>query len=162
MHGSHRLKFASLSEMVYSVTFVVLLTACSHAGLLEDGEKLFDEMCAICCLTPTLEHYICMIDVFGRAGHFDKMKSMLEKVSSHHRNLPLFLTILSACRKWGNMKLGNWAFEQSIKLNDKYGAAYICMQNIYTTSGMQMEANRIEALRMKNKAWIDDSTILVD
>jgi pentatricopeptide repeat protein len=113
-----------------SVTYTLLLTSCSHSGLVKYGEKLFEEMCVQYSLTPTLEHYSCMIDLFGRAGLFDMAKALLEKVS-HSDHLPLFMTILGACRAWRNVKLGRWAFEHSIKLNDKCASAYITMENIY-------------------------------
>ena len=135
------------------VTFTVLLTACSHAGLVEEGQKLFDEMRIDYHLTPTLEHYSCMIDLFGRAGHFDKAKSFLNKVSHLDDDLPLLLTLMGACRKWRNVKLGNWAFEQLVRLDETCSAAYVCMENIYASAGMQVEAHEIEFLRAKNKAW---------
>ena len=57
------------------ITFTHLLSACSHAGLLKEGEKLFNEMRAVYCLKPTLDHYTCMIYLFGRAGHFGNILS---------------------------------------------------------------------------------------
>ena len=77
------------------VTILVLLTACSHAGLLEEGEKLFDDMCGVYKLSPTLEHYTCMIDLFSRAGHFHKIKSLFDNLSSSLDHLPLYLAILT-------------------------------------------------------------------
>ena len=112
-----------------SVTFTVLLTAFSHGGLLEEGKMLLDEMCFIYDLTPELEHYACMMDLFGRAGCFNVAEMFLEKVSSEDR-LPLFLAILGACLKWNNVKLGRWAFEQSVLLDGNCGDAYVCMENI--------------------------------
>ena len=117
------------------VTFLVLLVACNHSGFLAEGEILFDEMWVVYCLPPTLEHYACMIDLFGRAGNFKKTGNLLEKVSSHQ--LSLFLVILGSCHKWADVNLGKWAFEQSIQLDEKCTPAYICMQNIYAASGMQ-------------------------
>ena len=111
------------------VTFLVLLVACSHSGFLAEGEILFDEMWVVYCLPPTLEHYACMIDLFGRAGNFKKTGNLLEKVSSHQ--LSLFLAILGSCHKWADVNLGKWAFEQSIQLDEKCSAAYVCMENIY-------------------------------
>ena len=88
-----------------SITFIVLLNACSHAGLVDQGEKLFDEMCVVHSLTPTLEHYTCMVDLFGRAGRFDKLKVLLGKFPDFS-HLPLFQNILCSYIKWRNVKLG--------------------------------------------------------
>ena len=133
------------------ISFLILLSACSHAGLLEEGEMLFNDMCDIYSLTPMLEHYACMIDLFGRAGHFEKAEALLDKVAPSGR-LPLFLAILGACLKWVNVKLGRWAFEQSLQLDEKCTAAYVCMEKIYAKAGMPIEANEIEYWRVKNKA----------
>mgnify|MGYP000249897984 CR=1 FL=1 len=134
------------------VTFLILLTSCSHAGLMEEGEKLFDDMHDVYHLDPTLKHYSCMVDLFGRAGHFDKAQMLLDKMP-YSDHLPLFLSVLGACRKWLNVKLGRWAFEQSIKLDEKCVVAYVCMENIYAAAGMQEKAREIEAWKVKNNAW---------
>ena len=117
------------------VTFTILLSACSHAGLIKEGEKLFDEMFAD-NVTPTVEHYTCMIDLFGRAGHFDKVKACLDKVPNSSQLL-LFRCVLGSCREWKNLKLGRWAFEQSLQLDENCAAAYVCMGNIYASAEMQ-------------------------
>jgi pentatricopeptide repeat protein len=135
-----------------SVTFILLLTACSHAGLLKEGENLFfNEMHIVNNLDPVVEHYTCMIDLFGRAGHIEKAKALLENVS-HCGHIVPFLTMLAACRKWRNVSFGRWAFEHSVELDATCSAAYFCMEQIYATAGLQAEAERIEALRTKNKA----------
>jgi pentatricopeptide repeat protein len=133
------------------VTFLVLLSACSHAGLLEEGESLFNDMHEQYSLTPNLEHYARMIDLYGRAGHFDKAQDLLDKVAPSG-NLPLFLGILATCLKWVNVKLGRWAFEQCIQLDEKCTAAYVSMEKLYAMAGMQTEANEIESQRVKSKA----------
>ena len=115
------------------ISFLILLSACSHAGLVKDGEKLFNEMCVVYDLTPSLEHYTCMIDLFGRAGDFDKMKALLDKMPSCD-HIPLYLSILGACSKWRNVKFGLWAFKQVIGLDGNCAAAYMYMESIYTGS----------------------------
>ena len=135
------------------VTFTVVLNACSHGGLLKEGEKLFDDMCGVYKLNPTLEHYTCMIDLFSRAGHFHKIKNLFDNLSSSLDHLPLYLAILGACKKWVNVELGRWAFEQSLKLDVKCASAYVGMRNIYSESGMQIESDKVEALRVQNEAW---------
>ena len=128
------------------VTFVVMLSACSHAGLLKEGDNLFHEMCGVYHLTPALEHYTCMIDLFGRSGCFNKVNTLLDKVS-YSGYLPLFLSVLGACGKWRNLKLGRWAFEQALQLDAKCGVAYVGMENIYVAAAMHTEADGIGVLR---------------
>jgi pentatricopeptide repeat protein len=130
------------------VTMLVLLAACSHAGLLEEGEKLFDDMLVGYKLSPTLEHYTCMIDLYGRAGLFDKVKKLFDTVPlSLVDHLPLYLAVLGACRKWLNVELARWAFDRLLLLDATCTAAYVCMESIYVESGMQAQAREIEARR---------------
>ena len=138
-----RLLMKMLSEGIVpdSVTFLVLLSVCNHAGLLKEGAQVFDDMCVVYGLTPTLEHYTCVTDLFVRAGHFAKANYFLEKTSTSD-NLPLFLTILGACHKWVNMKLGRWAFQQSVMLDENCTSAYVCMTNMYAAA--DMHADEIE------------------
>ena len=121
-----------------AVTLLVLLNACSHSGLIDEGEKLVVEMCMVYHLLPSVEHYACMIDLFGRAGYFDRVQSFASlKFTSD--NLRLLLAILGACQKWVNISLGRWAFEKSIELDENCGSAYICMENIYAAAGILKE-----------------------
>jgi hypothetical protein len=79
------------------------------------------------------ELYTCMVDLFGRAGHFRGMQVWLEKLPPY---LPALLTLLGAYRKWSNAELGMWAFRQALILDDKCSAAYVCMKHIYNAAGM--------------------------
>jgi pentatricopeptide repeat protein len=120
-----------------SITFLVLLNACSHAGLIKEGEMLFEEMTVIYGIPLALEHYTCMIDLFGRAGCLEKVECLLASVpNSGH--LPLFQSILGSCRKWKNAALGRWAFDQIVELDEACAAAYVSLGNIYATASMQL------------------------
>ena len=143
------------------VSFLLLLTACSHAGLVKEGQLVFKEMGSTYSLTPVSEHYACMVDLFSRAGHFNQAMIMIGKVPSSER-LTLCLAFLGACHKWINVDLGRWAFEQSVNLDGKCGAAYVCMRNIYAAVGMYAEANEIEVRRINNKAWEDTRMLWAD
>jgi pentatricopeptide repeat protein len=101
-------------------------------------------------LTPTSEHYSCMVDLFSRAGHFDKAMAMIKKVPDED-SLELWFALLGACKKWRNVELGKHVFDHLIRLDGSNVSAYICMSNIYAEAGMQEEANQIEALRLRNR-----------
>ena len=142
--GQVREAFSSFARMVSegispnAITFLALLTSCSHAGLVEEGQIVVKYMHDVGRLTPTLEHYTCMVDLFSRAGHFYKAIALVEEMQVSDR-LPLLLALLSACHKWANVELGKWAFEQSVQLNANCSAAYIGMANIYAAAGMQAQ-----------------------
>ena len=93
------------------VTFVVLLNACNHGGLLEQGEKLFHKMIVFYGLIPTVEHHTCMVDLFSRAGNFERAKCFLLD------DVPMLLAFLGACRTWVQVDLGRLAIEKIIQLD---------------------------------------------
>jgi pentatricopeptide repeat protein len=111
-----------------AVTFVVLLNACSHAGLLEHGEMLFRDMVSLHRISPTADHFSCMVDLFGRAGALEKAKRFLLP------DVAVLLAFLGACRKWGELELGRSAFERIVRLDRKCANAYVCMENLYASS----------------------------
>ena len=132
-----------------SVTFLSVLNACSHSGLVEQGQLYYEDMSKIYRITPDLGHYSCMIDLFGRAGHFDKAMEVIKEMPSSDYP-PVWGALLGACQKWGNVELGRFAFDQALQLDASNDAAYACMTNIYAAAGMQEDVGKIEAMRMKN------------
>ena len=121
------------------VTFLVLLTACNHAGLLAKGLMVFNAMYSSYAVTPTLDHFTCMVDFLVRVGHFDKALDVIENVSPSYW-LPLLLTLLGACCcNCMNVDIARWAFEQLLQLDKECVSAYVCMGNIYASSGMHEE-----------------------
>ena len=129
------------------VTILVVLSACNHAGLVDEGQIIFDAIEQWYCLDPSIEHYNCMVDLFSRAGHFDKALDLIEKVPTSNQ-LRLWLSLLGACCKWVNVELGRWAFIRSVSLDEDCDAAYVYMGNIYAAAGMQKEADEIEVCRV--------------
>ncbi|KAH7291454.1 hypothetical protein KP509_29G017400 [Ceratopteris richardii] len=158
LHGQNEqaLKcFEQMQEMGISpneVTFSCVLNACSRLGLVEKGNMYFFDMSRIYGVKPSLEHFACMVDLFGRAGHLDKAVQVIQKMpnSSH---MAAWCALLGACQKWGEVEVGEWAFEQAVALDGSDGAAYVLMGNIYGTAGMYENAKQIELLRNENMAW---------
>jgi pentatricopeptide repeat protein len=118
-----------------AVTLVSLLTACSHSGLVDEGEVYFMEMTEIYGITPIADHYACMVDLYGRAGNFEKVMVIIIKMP-FSETPALWDILLGACRKWGNGKLGRLAFEQAVELDDLHVSRYIVMAHIQTVASM--------------------------
>eukprot|EP00250_Pteridium_aquilinum_P005060 c15214_g1_i1 orf=3-767(-) len=100
------------------VTFVCVLNACSHEGEVEKGQMFFHVMTRGCGLIPSLDHYTCMIDLFGRSGHMDAAMAIIKKMPLHP-GMVVWHTVMAACRKWGNVELACHAFEQAVRLDEK-------------------------------------------
>ena len=113
------------------ISFVSVLNACSHAGMVYRAQTYFNAMIQEFGIIPTMEHYTCMIDLLGRAGQLDHALMAIEDKFPFHPDNVTWSTVLSACRKWGNVDLGKHAFQHVLQLNDKEDGAYTCMCNIY-------------------------------
>jgi hypothetical protein len=112
---------------------------------------------------PQLEHHTCMVVVFGCTGRFDKALSVI-KTMPYSDDASVWLALLGACRKWGNVKLGKLAFQQAVQLDDSLASAYIVMANIYADAGMQEDAERVRKdMRSDCTIWKNPRlSILVD
>ncbi|OWM73670.1 pentatricopeptide repeat-containing protein At2g27610 [Punica granatum] len=143
-----------------SVTFIGVISACTHAGLLEEGERYFNMM-ENHGIKPTKEHYSCMVDLYSRAG-------MLEKAMEVIRSMPFpasatsWLSILAGCRAERNLELGKVAAERLMSLQPDHSAAYVLLSNIYAASGDWDERREVrrmmEERRVKKEAglsWIE-------
>ncbi|KAI5065693.1 hypothetical protein GOP47_0020388 [Adiantum capillus-veneris] len=121
-----------VAEDIYPdiVTFAIMLNTCSHYGLLEKGQILFEAINTRHNMQPSLEHHTCMVDLFGRAGHWEKAVSLIKDMP-FFANSTLWLVVLGACQKWGETKLGGLAFQYAAKLGRKDAAAYISLGNLY-------------------------------
>ncbi|XP_044483220.1 pentatricopeptide repeat-containing protein At4g14170-like [Mangifera indica] len=131
-----------------SVSYIAVLSACSHGGFVEKGRKYFEEMQAQ-NIEPTQMHYACMVDLLGRAG-------LMEDVVELIKNLPIIPesniwgALLGACRIHGNIELGSWAAEHLLKLKPEHCGYYILLSNMYAEAGKWDEANKIREL-MKSR-----------
>ena len=134
------------------VTFLCILSACGHSGLMDKAQILFQNMEKECGMIPSSEHHISMIVVYGNAGHFDNAMSVIKVMPSSEYG-EIWLILLGACRKWGNVKLGKLAFDEITHLDNSLSTAYVVMANIYAAAGMHEDAANIEKMRVENVAW---------
>ncbi|KAJ7565675.1 hypothetical protein O6H91_02G070400 [Diphasiastrum complanatum] len=119
-------------------TFVSVLSACSHASLLDEGISLFQSMSQKFGIFPKMRHYLCMVDLLGRTGNLIKAKSMIEQMPSQP-DAVVWLSLLGACYTHGNVELGRHCFESVLKYDPKNSAAYVLMSNIYSSAGWLQE-----------------------
>jgi pentatricopeptide repeat protein len=97
-----------------SITFVVVLNACSRAGLSGRCETYFTSMARDFGIAPSLEHHAGLVDLLCRAGRLDDAVSLVRKMP-FSPNLVVWNTVLGACRYSGNVELGRRAFECSLR-----------------------------------------------
>ncbi|XP_024514951.1 pentatricopeptide repeat-containing protein ELI1, chloroplastic-like [Selaginella moellendorffii] len=134
------------------VTYLSVLTVCSHAGLVDQGKRCFEAMNTVHSISPSLEHYICVIDLLGRGNQLEQALSALESMP-YKPTLVAWRTVLSAARKWKNVSVGRLAFESILRLDDKDDAAYLLMANTYAAAGLWEDFARVEAMRKEARCW---------
>lgn len=139
------------SKVPQAITFVSVLSACSHAGLVDEGLRCFQMMSYDYNILTNVSHQNCMIDLLGRAGQLDGAMALVVE-GPVHPTLEMWLTVLGACKKWGFVDLGSQAFEHAVQVNDTDNAAFFCMYNIYADASLLENAKKVEALRVNQKA----------
>lgn len=115
------------------VTFLCVLSACCHAGLVEEGRKYFDHMSKKYNITPTMEHYGCIIDILGRAGHLDEAHDIIKKMPIK-ASANVLGCLLGACRIHNNTELGELVAECILELDPKNAGVYVLLSNIYAAA----------------------------
>ncbi|KAJ3677673.1 hypothetical protein LUZ60_003397 [Juncus effusus] len=94
-----------------NITFVNVLSACSHMGLVDKGWKYFHSMVDEYNLTPEIEHYACMVDILSRAGKLKEAKDFIEKIPINH-GMCLWRIVLGACRDEKYYNIGVYAVQK--------------------------------------------------
>ncbi|XP_072996021.1 pentatricopeptide repeat-containing protein At5g66520-like [Typha latifolia] len=116
-----------------AITFIGLLTACSHSGLIDEGQWLFDKMIREFQLRPLPEHYGCMVDLLGRAGLVKDAVDFVGKmpVKPHPG---LWGALAGACNIHGDVELGEEVAKRLIELEPHHGGRYVLLANIYAAA----------------------------
>jgi pentatricopeptide repeat protein len=138
--GKDAMAISLFSEMVLAgiepnaIVFTVLLNACSHCGLVDEAQTFFETMSSSFRILPNLEHWLCMIDVFGRSGHFNKALIITEKMPVVD-TLAVWTALMGACQKWGNLELARLASANAVQHSDgNCISVHVCMRNICAAS----------------------------
>lgn len=147
-HGRGREAIQTFELMLESkispneVTFVSVLCACSHAGLVREGYNYLRSMREDFGLVPGAEHLTCMVDLLGRAGLIEEARDFIyenniSKVGASWKAL------LSACRLQGNVDVARCASEHLVKLEPFDAGSYLLLSNLYSTTRQWADASRI-------------------
>ncbi|WJX83808.1 hypothetical protein P8452_66442 [Trifolium repens] len=133
-----------------AITFTGVLSACDHCGLVEQGRNMFHTMKHEYDISPGIEHYSCMVDLFARAGCFGEAMYLIDEMP-FQADANMWLSLLRGCISHGNKAIGKKAAEQIIQLDPENSGAYIQLCNILATSGdWEGSAKVRELMRDKN------------
>ncbi|KAG8656028.1 pentatricopeptide repeat-containing protein At3g26782, mitochondrial [Manihot esculenta] len=134
------------------ITFVSVLSACSHAGLLDEGWYWFNSMNHKFNVEPGVEHYSCMVDLLGRAGYLNEAYDLIKRMRAKP-DFVLWGSLLAACRIHKNVELAEISARQLFELDSSNCGYYILLSNIYADAGRWKEVERMRVL-MKDRGLI--------
>ncbi|XP_059294365.1 pentatricopeptide repeat-containing protein At3g26782, mitochondrial [Lycium ferocissimum] len=155
MHGRAREALQVFYEMNSAgvkpnyITFVSVLAACSHAGLLDEGWYWFNAMEPRFCIQPGVEHYACMVDLLGRAGFLAKAYNLIKEMKVTP-DFVIWGSLLAACRMHKNVELGEVSARNLFELDPKNCGYYVLLSNIYADAGRWEDVDKMRIL-MKNR-----------
>ncbi|XP_022739372.1 pentatricopeptide repeat-containing protein At2g03380, mitochondrial-like [Durio zibethinus] len=154
MHGNFievlRLFDRMKREMIKpnDITFTSILTACSHSGLVKEGLQVFNCMREEYCISPSEEHYACIVDLLGRAGRLEEAYDLLKLLPARQSAFAMG-ALLAACRTHGNTELGEVIGNCLLDLEPENASVYNSVSNLYAESGKWDEAARTRNMAKK-------------
>ncbi|KAK9146498.1 hypothetical protein Sjap_006401 [Stephania japonica] len=126
------------------VSYLAVLSACSHGGRVERGLSYFNEMLAR-DIKPTNMHYACMIDLLGRAGRIKEAVEIIRELPNE-ADANIWGSLLGACKIHGNIGFGRWAAKHLFELKPEHCGYYMLLSNMYAELGKWEEANETREL----------------
>lgn len=124
------------------VTFVGVLSACSHVGLVEKGLYLFNSMKYDYGIEPGMEHYACMVALLGRFGKLHEANEFIQQMPFEPA-ATVWRSLLSACQIVGDIDLGRYAAEMAIKTDPGDSGSYVLLSNIFAAKGMWADVQKV-------------------
>ncbi|KAG6474878.1 pentatricopeptide repeat-containing protein At5g39350-like [Zingiber officinale] len=151
MHGHAITAIRLFDRMVESqvapseVTFTSLLYSCSHAGLVDEGLKLFNRMLHVHGVKQNTDHYACMIDLLGRAGRLQEAYDLIQGMP-FQPNHAVWGALLGACVIHGNVELGELAAKHLFEIEPENTGNYVLLGNIYAAAGRWEDVESVRGL----------------
>ncbi|KAH7560360.1 hypothetical protein JRO89_XS10G0005000 [Xanthoceras sorbifolium] len=127
------------------ITFIAILLACSHVGLVELGHYYFNIMKARYGIEPRIEHYGCMIALLSRAGYLQEAQQLVMRMPCE-ANAAIWGSLLAASNIYGDAELGEHAMQHLMKLEPNNSGNYAILSNIYASLGRWKESGMLRKL----------------
>ncbi|GMN42140.1 hypothetical protein TIFTF001_011344 [Ficus carica] len=151
MHGHGEAAVSLFNQMVKSgvspneVTFTSVLHACSHAGLVDEGLRLFKSMLESRQVNPQTDHYTCIVDLLGRAGRLEEAYDLIKSMT-FRPNHAIWGALLGACVTHENVELGEIAAKWLFELEPENTGNYVLMAKIYAAVGRWKDAENVRRM----------------
>lgn len=116
------------------VTYIGVLTACSHGGQVNKGKAIFDHMIRVSGFKPRIEHYGCMVDLLGRNGLLHDAKKIILEMPIKADDV-IWKALLGACKMHGNIEMGRQVAERLMEMAPSDSGSYVALSNMYASLG---------------------------
>ncbi|CAN6468138.1 unnamed protein product [Victoria cruziana] len=132
------------------VTLIGALCACSHAGLVQEGRRIFQTMAGKYGVLPGIKHYGCMVDLLGRAGLIKEAYEAAENMP-YEPNTVIWGTLFGGCRAYGDLQLSEVAARRLVELEPWNGAYLAVLSRLYAELGRWNDAEKLRTLMIKRR-----------
>ncbi|XP_031254242.1 pentatricopeptide repeat-containing protein At5g15340, mitochondrial [Pistacia vera] len=154
MHGWGKTVLEMFSKMIEEVkpnelTFMAVLSGCSHSGLVDQGWQYFHSIESVYGLTPKVEHYACMVDLLGRVGRLEEAENLIKRMPMPPNEVVLG-SLLGSCSVHGKLQLGERVLQELIQMDPHNTEYHILLSNMYASAGKHGKANSLRQV-LKNK-----------
>nr|UPT49482.1 pentatricopeptide repeat protein AaPPR619 [Agave angustifolia] len=122
-------------------TYIAVLSACRHAGMVDEGIEIFDSMKRH-GVEPHREHYGCLADLMGRAGRVREAEEVLLAMPMEPAAAQ-WGALMSACQTHKDIEVGERVGRRLIEMEPFDGGRYVLLANLYTAAGQWEKANEI-------------------
>ncbi|XVF21058.1 hypothetical protein REPUB_Repub12eG0057700 [Reevesia pubescens] len=143
------------------VTFIGVLSGCSHIGLVDQGLKLFKRMTEVYSVEPLVEHYACIVDMLGRSGMLYEAFEVVRGLKIR-ANAGIWGALLAACKTHGNLKLGKIAAKKLLEFEPHKTSNFVLLSNMQAEAGswaevenMRLMMKETEAEKQPGCSWIE-------
>ncbi|CBI39605.3 unnamed protein product, partial [Vitis vinifera] len=164
MHGRAEDAIDLFSKMDINpneITFVGVLNACAHGGLVQKGLTIFNSMRKEYGVEPQIEHYGCIVDLLGRAGLLTEAEKVVSSIPTEPTPA-VWGALLGACRKHGNVELGERVGKILLELEPQNSGRYTLLSNIYAKAGRWEEVGEVRKLMKERGIKTTPGTSIID
>ncbi|KFK35866.1 hypothetical protein AALP_AA4G047000 [Arabis alpina] len=158
LHGDASTAISYFKEMIDAgiapdeITFIGLLSACCHAGMIQTGRDYFSQMKSKFNLNPQLKHYSVMVDLLGRAGLLEEAEKLMDSMPIE-ADAAVWGALLFGCRMHGNVAMGEKAAKKLIELDPDDSGIYVLLDGMYGEANMWENAKR--ARKVMNERGVE-------
>lgn len=126
------------------VAFTVILTACSHAGLVDEGRNYFQSMKDKYCISPSPDHYACMVDLLSRSGHIKDAYELIQLMPGEP-HAGAWGALLGACKLYGDSELGEIVANRLFEFEPQNAANYVLLSDIYAAAERWIDVSLVRS-----------------